>query len=66
VGGLSLATVLTLFVVPIVYVLLDRLCLSLTGHTSAAGLKRARQIQQDTERVAHQPAKRADEWVPAK
>ncbi len=66
VGGLTLATVLTLFVVPIVYVLMDRLCLALTGHTSAAGLKRARQIQQDTERVAHRSVKRADELVPAK
>src|ERR1039457_2229391 len=41
VGGLGLSTFLTLFVVPIVYVLMDRLCLTLTGASSAAGLRRA-------------------------
>jgi multidrug efflux pump len=44
VGGLALATFLTLFVVPIIYVMMDRLCLSLTGHSSARGLKRAKEI----------------------
>jgi multidrug efflux pump len=34
VGGLSIATVLTLFVLPIVYVLMDRLCVKFTGHGS--------------------------------
>ena len=52
VGGLALSTVLTLFVVPIVYVLMDRLCLKLTGHSSAAGLKRAKEIMQESERIA--------------
>src|ERR1019366_8239926 len=52
VGGLALSTVLTLFVVPIVYVLMDRLCLKLTGHSSAAGLKRAKEIMQEAERIA--------------
>jgi multidrug efflux pump len=52
VGGLALSTVLTLFVVPIVYVLMDRLCLKLTGHSSAAGLRRAKEIMQESERIA--------------
>jgi multidrug efflux pump len=52
VGGLALSTILTLFVVPIVYVLMDRLCLRLTGHSSAAGLKRAKEIHEESERIA--------------
>ena len=48
VGGLSIATVLTLFVVPIVYVLMDRLCVKLTGHSSAHGLIRAAEIDHET------------------
>jgi multidrug efflux pump len=44
VGGLSIATVLTLFVVPITYVLMDRLCVKFTGKNSAAGLQRADKI----------------------
>ncbi len=48
VGGLSIATVLTLFVVPIVYVLMDRLCVKLTGHSSAHGLVRAAEIDRET------------------
>jgi multidrug efflux pump len=52
VGGLGLSTFLTLFVVPIVYVLMDRLCLRLTGHSSAAGLRRAKEIMQESERIA--------------
>ena len=51
VGGLGVATFLTLFVVPIVYVLMDRLCITLTGHSSAAGLKRAKQIQEESEKL---------------
>ena len=49
VGGLGISTFLTLFVVPIVYVLMDRLCVKLTGHSSAAGLKLAAKIKQDSE-----------------
>ena len=52
VGGLGLSTFLTLFVVPIVYVLMDRLCLKLTGHSSAAGLRRAKEIMEESERIA--------------
>lgn len=48
VGGLSIATVLTLFVVPIVYVLMDRLCVKLTGRSSAHGLIRAAEIEKET------------------
>jgi multidrug efflux pump len=52
VGGLSLATLITLFVVPIVYVLLDRLCVRFTGHSSAHGLKKAQEIERETEAAA--------------
>jgi multidrug efflux pump len=48
VGGLSIATVLTLFVVPIVYVLMDRFCVKLTGRSSAHGLIRAAEIEKET------------------
>jgi len=48
VGGLSIATILTLFVVPIVYVLMDRLCVKFTGHSSAHGLIRAAEIEKET------------------
>ena len=48
VGLQSIATVLTLFVVPIVYVLMDRLCVKLTGHSSAHGLIRAAEIEKET------------------
>jgi multidrug efflux pump len=48
VGGLSIATVLTLFVVPIVYVIMDRLCVKFTGHSSAHGLVRAAEIDRET------------------
>ncbi|WP_221030924.1 efflux RND transporter permease subunit [Actomonas aquatica] len=45
VGGLGIATIMTLFVVPITYVFMDRLCLRFTGRSSAAGLKRAAEIR---------------------
>ncbi|MEO5960038.1 MAG: efflux RND transporter permease subunit, partial [Opitutaceae bacterium] len=48
VGGLTIATVLTLFVVPIVYVLMDGLCVKLSGHSSAHGLIRAAEIERET------------------
>jgi len=53
VGGLSIATVLTLFVVPILYILLDRVCVKLTGRSSAYGLKRAAEIETEVERSRH-------------
>ncbi len=45
VGGLAISTFLTLFIVPITYAMMDSLCLKLTGHNSAYGLKRAEQIR---------------------
>ncbi|MEO6002926.1 MAG: efflux RND transporter permease subunit [Opitutus sp.] len=51
VGGLSIATFLTLFVVPICYVVVDRLCVRVTGHSSAYGLKKAQQIERETKDV---------------
>ncbi len=48
VGGLTLATFLTLFVLPIVYVLMDWLCVKFTGRGSAHGLVRAAEIEKET------------------
>lgn len=48
VGGLTIATFLTLFVVPIVYVLMDWLCVKVTGRGSAHGLVRAAEIEKET------------------
>ncbi|MBM3854708.1 MAG: efflux RND transporter permease subunit, partial [Verrucomicrobia bacterium] len=48
VGGLSIATGLTLFVVPIVYVMMDWLCVKVSGHSSAHGLIRAAEIERET------------------
>ena len=48
VGGLSIATLMTLYVVPIVYVLVDRACVKITGHSSAHGLKKAQEIERET------------------
>jgi multidrug efflux pump len=48
VGGLSIATALTLFIIPIVYTLMDKVCLKFTGKTSADGLKQAHRIEQQT------------------
>jgi multidrug efflux pump len=47
VGGLTIATFLTLFVVPIFYLLTDRLCLKFTGRSTAHGLKRANEIDRE-------------------
>jgi multidrug efflux pump len=52
VGGLTMATFLTLFVVPIVYILMDQLCVKLTGHSSAQGLIKAKQIDRETRAAA--------------
>jgi multidrug efflux pump len=48
VGGLSIATFLTLFIIPICYVLMDDLCMRLTGKSSAHGLVRADEIARET------------------
>lgn len=50
-GGLTIATFLTLFVVPIVYILMDNLCRKLTGHSSAHGLIRAQEIERESQNV---------------
>ncbi|HYP15846.1 MAG TPA: efflux RND transporter permease subunit, partial [Opitutus sp.] len=55
VGGLTIATFLTLFVVPICYILVDRLCIKFTGHSSAHGLRKAQQIEQETSTTAPIP-----------
>ena len=55
VGGLTISTVLTLFVIPIIYTLMDRLCVKLTGRSSAHGLIRADQIDREV-RSAQEPA----------
>jgi multidrug efflux pump len=49
VGGLGLSTVITLYVIPLVYVFMDRLCVRFTGHGSARGLKRAAEIGREVE-----------------
>jgi multidrug efflux pump len=51
VGGLGIATILTLFIIPIVYVMVDRIHVKLTGRPSAYGLLRAREIQIESERA---------------
>lgn len=44
VGGLAISTVLTLFVVPVFYLIFDWLVVRVTGHSSARGLRRAREV----------------------
>jgi multidrug efflux pump len=48
VGGLTIATVMALFVIPIIYILMDRLCRRLTGKSSAHGLIQAAAIDRET------------------
>jgi multidrug efflux pump len=52
VGGLSLATFMTLFVIPIVYILVDTACVKLTGRSSAHGLRKAQEIERETSGLA--------------
>jgi len=49
VGGLSIATFLTLFVVPVFYLLFDWLARKVTGHSSAQGLRRAADVEAEVE-----------------
>ncbi len=63
VGGLTLSTAMTLYVIPVIYALMDRVSLKLTGHSSAAGLKRAEEIR---EQVAAQSGTQISETVHAK
>jgi multidrug efflux pump len=52
VGGLAIATVLTLFVVPVFYLIFDWLVTKVTGHSSAQGLRRAARVEEEVESVA--------------
>jgi multidrug efflux pump len=52
VGGLTIATFMTLFVIPIFYVLVDKLTMKFTGHSSDHGLKRAEEIAQEVDAPA--------------
>ncbi|MFU8893993.1 MAG: efflux RND transporter permease subunit [Luteolibacter sp.] len=47
VGGMTLATVLTLFVVPVFYLLFDGIVHRVTGRSSAHGLRRAARVDQE-------------------
>jgi multidrug efflux pump len=49
VGGLSIATVLTLFVVPVFYLMFDWMVRKVTGHSSAQGLRRAARVEEEVE-----------------
>jgi multidrug efflux pump len=44
VGGLTIATVLTLFVVPVFYLVFDWIVRKVSGHSSARGLRRASEV----------------------
>jgi multidrug efflux pump len=56
VGGLTLATAISLFVVPIVYIVIDRLVMKVTGHGSAHGLKKAQEIERETAQERLEPS----------
>ncbi|MBC8012222.1 MAG: efflux RND transporter permease subunit [Burkholderiales bacterium] len=56
VGGLGLSTIITLFVIPIVYILMDGACVRLTGKGSASGLKRAAEIGREVEAAERETA----------
>ncbi|MDR0902807.1 MAG: efflux RND transporter permease subunit [Opitutaceae bacterium] len=51
VGGLTISTVMTLFVIPIIYILMDRACKRVTGKSSAHGLIRAAEIDRETRKL---------------
>ena len=59
VGGLTIATMLTLFVIPVIYILLDRMVVKFTGKSSAHGLVLAaeidRQVEEKESLAGHQP-----------
>ncbi len=57
VGGLTIATVMTLFVIPIIYVLFDRICVRVTGKSSAHGLIQADEIDREVHAAEHTTAK---------
>jgi multidrug efflux pump len=45
VGGMAIATLLTLFVVPVFYLIFDRIVVKVTGRSSARGLRRAADVE---------------------
>ncbi|MCF3649480.1 efflux RND transporter permease subunit [Synoicihabitans lomoniglobus] len=47
VGGLTIATFLTLFVIPVIYIIMDRIVMKLTGKSSAHGLVQAAAIEKE-------------------
>src|SRR5690606_13013339 len=53
VGGLTIATGMTLFVIPIIYVWFDRVCVKLTGKSSAHGLIQADEIEREVTATRH-------------
>ena len=55
VGGMTMATVLTLFVVPVFYLVFDRIVQKVTGRSSAHGLTRAGSVEAEVATKA-QPA----------
>ena len=55
VGGLSIATFMTLFVIPIVYIVVDAACVKLTGKSSAHGLRKAQEIERETAGTVGEP-----------
>lgn len=56
VGGLGLSTLITLFVIPMVYILMDAACVRITGHGSARGLKRAAEIGREVKAAENEAA----------
>ncbi|TVR51130.1 MAG: efflux RND transporter permease subunit [Puniceicoccaceae bacterium] len=52
VGGLSVATFFSLFAVPVFYYALDRAVVALTGKSSARGLIRAREVEEQRKEAA--------------
>jgi multidrug efflux pump len=51
VGGLGISTVLTLFVIPVYYLVFDWLVRKVTGHSSAQGLRRAARVEAEVDAV---------------
>lgn len=56
VGGMAIATGLTLFVVPVFYLVFDWLVRKLTGRSSAHGLRRAASVEREVAESSSPPA----------
>ncbi len=50
VGGLAIATFLTLFVIPAIYIMMDAMVVKVTGKSSAHGLVQAAEIEKEVEK----------------